>query len=180
MKEQNFREWLREAEKYKQFLIDLTFEETINESLDSHVEIMKTEIETGFKYYYFNINDKQFKVILEVVDNETGINFEQLLNGRYTTAGISNNLSAKETMLLFGTILYIIKKYAITEHYSIFTDNIKNFRTYMRILTGKGAKNIRYSEIYGGRVVHIEFEIEDTDNWINKKIKKFKYKTNLL
>ena len=50
----------------------------------------------------------------------------------------------------------------------------------MRILTGKGAKNIRYSEIYGGRVVHIEFEIEDTDNWINKKIKKFKYKTNLL
>ncbi len=175
-----FREWLREGD-YKKFMTDLSLLEiNTNESLDSHAEILKSELETGFKYYYFNIGEKKFKVILEVVDDETGINFEQFINGRYTTAGITNNLSAKEAMLLFGTILYIIKKYSITNYYSIFTDNIKKFRAYMRILTGKGAKNIRYHEIYGGKVVHIEFEIEDNDSWLTKKIKKFKYKTNLL
>ena len=48
----------------------------------------------------------------------------------------------------------------------------------MRILMGKGAKNIRYNFIYNGKVVHIEFETSDTDSWITKKIKDFKNKTN--
>ena len=107
-----FKEWLRDSENnYKTFLSSLTELENLqNESLDSHSEIEKIESENGFKFYYFNIEDKKFRVILEVVDNETGINFEQFLNGRYTASGISKNLSAKEVMLLFGTVFYIIKK----------------------------------------------------------------------
>lgn len=175
-----FREWLRDSENnYKTFLSSLTELENLqNESLDSHSEIEKIESENGFKFYYFNIEDKKFRVILEVVDNETGINFEQFLNGKYTASGISKNLSAKEVMLLFGTLFYIIKKYSITLHYSVFTDDRKKFRVYMRILMGKGAKNIRYNFIYNGKVVHIEFETSDTESWITKKIKDFKYKTN--
>ena len=178
---EEFKAYLNENKNYNKFLIELkSLENSVDESLDSHAVITKTELDTGFKFYYFDIGENKFRVILEVVDNETGINFEQFINGRYTTAGLTNNLTAKETMLLFGTIFYIIKKYSITAHYSIFTDNIKKFRAYMRILTGKGAKNIRYHEIYSGKVVHIEFEIEDNDSWMTKKIKKFKYKTNLL
>lgn len=124
---------------YKTFLDDLKILE-MNESLDSHAEIEKIDTQTGFKFYYFSIGENQFRVILEVVDDETGINFEQYLNGKYTATEISNNLDAKEAMLLFGTIFYIIQKYYITKFYSIFTDNIKKFRVYMRILTGKGAK----------------------------------------
>lgn len=175
---QTFREWLRENE-YINYTKELNFLEETNDSLDSFAKIEKIEYETGFKFYYFNIGEKKFRVILEVVEDETGINFEQLLNGRYTTAGLSKNLSAKESMLLFGTVFYIINTYSITNHYSIFTDNIKKFRVYMRILTGKGAKNIRYKEIYGGKVIHIEFETLDNDSWITKKIKRFKYKTNI-
>ena len=176
---QTFREWLKEDSIYAEFLRELTsLENDIYESLDSHSEIEKIQTENGFKFYYFSIEDKKFRVILEVVDDETGINFEQFLNGSYTAAGISKNLSAKEVMLLFGTVFYIIKKYSITEHYSVFTDDRKKFRAYNRILMGKGAKNIRYNFIYNGKVVHIEFETSDGDSWLIKKIKKFKYKTN--
>ena len=178
-----FREWLREKEareEYEHFLSELSeLENSQNESLDSHAEIEKIQTENGFKFYYFSIEDNKFRVILEVVDDETGINFEQFLNGKYTASGLSNNLSAKEVMLLFGTVFYIINKYSITEHYSVFTDDRKKFRAYMRILMGKGAKNIRYNFIYNGKVVHIEFETSDTDSWLTKKIKNFKYKTDL-
>ena len=176
---QTFREWLKEDSLYDVFLRELTsLENDVYESLDSYSEIEKIQSENGFKFYYFSIEDKKFRVILEVVDDETGINFEQFLNGSYTAAGISKNLSAKEVMLLFGTVFYIINKYSITEHYSGFTDDRKKFRAYNRILMGKGAKNIRYKFIYNGKVVHIEFETSDTDAWLTKKIKKFKYKTN--
>lgn len=152
----------------------------LEESLDTHSEISKIESKDGFKFYYFEINDKRFRVILEKVDDETGINFEQYLKGVYTTAGLSNNLDTKETLLLFGTLFYIIKTYAIAKHYSVFTDNPKKFRVYLKILTAKGAKNVRYKFIYNDRIVHIEFETEDTYNFMDKTIKKFKYKTNLI
>ena len=107
---QTFREWLIDSENnYKNFLSELTnLENTQNESLDSHSVIEKNESENGFKFYYFSIEDKKFRVILEVVDNETGINFEQFLNGKYTASGISKNLSAKEVILLLLTLLLIL------------------------------------------------------------------------
>lgn len=160
---------------YNTYIKEVKELENANESLDSHSKITKTEYEKGFKFYYFDINDKKFRVILEDVDDETGINFEQLINDDYTTSGVSNNLSAKESMMLFGTVLYIIKNYSITKHFSIFTDNIKKFRVYLRILIGKGAKNLRYKPVYNGKAIQIEFELEEM-SWLDKKIKKFRYK----
>ena len=177
-----FGEWLidvnpfnKKQKIYETFVKEMRILE-VSESFDSHTEITKIESNSGFKFYYFEINEKKFRVILEVVDDETGINFEQFLDGKYTTEGVSKNLTASEVMSLFGTVLYIVRKYSITEHFSIFTDNLKKFRVYNRILTGKGAKNIRYHEIMGGKVVHITFEIKDEIGWLGRAIKKFRYK----
>ena len=68
----------------------------IKESLNSPVNIYKTENDGNYSYYYFNINDKEFRAVIEKVQDESAIIFEQKINSSFSYDGIVNNLSSKD------------------------------------------------------------------------------------
>lgn len=171
-----FGAFLRQEEKeYQSFSKELS---EIFESLDTVAEITKVEHSDGFDFYYFDINDKKFRVILEKVQDETGINFEQEINGKFVISGIAKNLSAKEALSLFSTVMYVVKKYSETDFFSVFTDDVKKFRLYNRILLSRGAENVSYNSFKsnGKTIVQIQFSINSKTlpELLNKTIRKFR------
>lgn len=120
---------------FKEFLKKFPEYQEIKESLDSPVNIDKIEKEGNLKFYYFYINDKEFRGILELSEDKesTNIIFEQKINGEFTTIGIQNNLSRKESLALFST-LKILNKYIKTKVNFIATDDPKKLRLYLKMM----------------------------------------------
>lgn len=124
----------------------MTFKEFLNESLDSFVDITKKEKDGNLEFYYFSINDKEFRIVLEVEDFGTAIIFEQKINNNYTYEGIQSNLSSKEVLTLFGTLKKQIINNIKTEKNYIYTDDKQKLRIYLKLLSKVGAKSIKYNE----------------------------------
>ena len=60
--------------EFRYFLGEL---QEIHESFNTPVQINNIENDDGYKYLYFNINDKKFRAVIETVGNESSIIFEQ-------------------------------------------------------------------------------------------------------
>lgn len=130
----------------------------IKESLNSPVNIYKTENDGNYSYYYFNINDKEFRAVIEKVQDESAIIFEQKINSSFSYDGIVNNLSSKEVLSLFSTLksfLYYIK----TEKNYIFTNDEKKLNVYLKIIKSiSEIKSINYEKVQGDYVIGFSFD----------------------
>jgi len=119
---------------------------TISESLDSPVKIDKIQKEGNLTFFYFNINNKEFRAVIELAeDGEAGLVFEQKINGRFIYEGIQDNLSTKESFSLFSTLKSLIQY--LPSQNSIYTDSKKKLRLYLKILTAiPEIRYVRYTE----------------------------------
>ena len=118
----------------------------IRESLDSPTEINNIETSREYTYFYFNINNKEFRAVIEQIDDESAIIFEQKINKTYTYNGIQNNLSKQESLSLFSTLKTLIK-YLKTKKNYIYTDSKKKLNLYKKILlTMKDVKSVNTFE----------------------------------
>ena len=105
----------------------------IRESLNTPVEFSNIETVESDTYYYFNINDKIFRAVIETVDDESAIIFEQKIKGIFTYEGFQNNLNKKESLALFSTLKTLLKYLKTSKNY-IYTDSKKKLSLYKKIL----------------------------------------------
>jgi len=112
----------------------------IRESLNSPVKIKNIEKDDDYTYFYFDINDKEFRAVIEQVNDESAIVFEQKINNVYTYNGIQNNLSKQESLSLFSTLKTLIK-YLKTKKNYIYTDSKKKLSLYKKILISMSVIN---------------------------------------
>jgi len=116
----------------------------IRESLDSFVPFIKEYSEDNYKFYEFIINDKEFRLVIETVDDESAIIFEQKINGVFIYEGIQNNLSKQESLALFSTLKNGVNLVNTYKNY-IYTDSKKKLKLYLKILkTMPEVKSINY------------------------------------
>jgi hypothetical protein len=113
----------------------------IIESLNSPVNFYKETIEGDYKFFYFKINDKEFRIVIEEQEDESAIIFEQKIDNDYTYEGFQNNLSKQESLSLFSTLKTITDKIKTPKNY-IYTDSKKKLRLYLKIL--KSMPEIEY------------------------------------
>jgi hypothetical protein len=109
----------------------------IFESLDTSYNILKTEGNEELKRYYFNIDDKEYRIFIEtqISGDHTGLHvgFERKISNEWTTKGQTGDLSQKEALTLFGTVYKLIKGirfYSI----SLRTPEAKKGALYFRML----------------------------------------------
>ena len=138
----------------------ITEQEQITESLNTPVAFTKIEKDNNLTFLYFNIEDKEFRIVIEKVDDESAIIFEQKINEAYTYEGMQNNLSVKESLSLFST-LKNIKKYLNNKNY-IYTDSKDKLRLYLKILKSiKEVKFINYIENSVPYVIGFSYDEND-------------------
>lgn len=155
----------------------ITEQEQITESLNTPVEFAKIEKDNNLIFLYFNIEDKEFRIVIEKVDDESAIIFEQKINDAYTYEGMQNNLSVKESLSLFST-LKNIKKYLNNKNY-IYTDSKDKLRLYLKILKSiKEVKFINYIENNIPYVIGFSYEEKEQPrtSLATKIFKKWKLK----
>ena len=113
----------------------MNFIDFLKESLDSYYKIQRQEIGAfGTDLFYININDKEYRIFIEAVDKELHIGFERKIGNNFEVTPITDDLSTKEVLGLFGTILRILKNRDFTAVF-IETDNAKKNQLYFNIMT---------------------------------------------
>jgi len=81
------------------------------ESFDTSYNIQKIE-KGNPDFYYTDINGKIYRIFVEKVNHDgihLHIGFERKIQSKWTTEGITNDLSTKEIMGLFGTVIKLVK-----------------------------------------------------------------------
>ena len=113
----------------------MNFIDFLQESLDSYYKIQKQEIGNfGAELFYIDVNDKEYRIFVEEVDKELHIGFERKIDNNFKLTPITNDLSTKEILGLFGTILRILKGRNFTAVF-IETDNAKKNQMYFNMMT---------------------------------------------
>lgn len=115
----------------------------LKESLNTSFKITKTEKgKYGVDLYYLNVNNKEYRIFIERSDKSLHIGFERNLNGWEVTP-ITNDLTIKEIMGLFGTIKIIIENQTFDSIW-IETDNAKKHQLYFNMMS-KLNKDLKFS-----------------------------------
>lgn len=149
----------------------------INESLNTPVQIYKSENKNNLKFLYFKINDKNFRAVIEKVEDESALIFEQQINDSYTYSGIQNNLSSKEVLSLFSTLKTLLQHVETDKNY-VFTDSYEKARIYLKILNSmKEINSINYTEDHKNKQYVIGFSYSK-EIVTNPSTVKFKWKVN--
>lgn len=116
----------------------ISFKDFINESFDSYYRINDVRVINNVYFYYFSIRDLKYRIFVEPYENnpkEIHIGFE-LFNNRqneYQIEGLIDELSAKEVLSLFGTILRILKDIKPTLVY-VESNEPKKHRLYVNLM----------------------------------------------
>ena len=153
------------------------FKNYIKESFDSSYEteyIGKGSF--GVDLYLIPINDKEYRMFIEQIDNDLHIGFERKLNNKWTISEITNDLSTKEVLGLFGTLIKVVKykrKKSKIDSIYVSTEDFKKAQTYFNILI-KVAKKINAKVIRDENGITLYFNDIET---IKHKI--FKYKKRI-
>lgn len=146
----------------------MSFLDFINESLDSHFDIIKQEKgKFGVDLYYLDM-DKPYRIFVEESNSILHIGFERKLKD-WTISTITNDLSIKEVLGLFGTVLYIVKQRKFKGLY-IETEDPKKNQLYFNMIKklNKEFNMIQTRDEYSIML------LSDTEIDLNKK--SFKYK----
>ena len=155
---------------FKQFLIHMN-EQFVIESFDTSYEITKI-IKGNPDFYLINIDDKEYRIFIEKSEDDIkslhiGFEYNHPSKG-WTTEGLYGNLSAKEILGLFGSILKVLKTYRFN-NIMFCTNEQKKFRTYIRMMT-KLCKEFNFESTSHNDQCIFGF------NGNNKPDVKFKYK----
>lgn len=150
----------------------------ILESLNSPVKISKVQKESNLTFLYFNINDKEFRIVLQKIENECGIFFEQKINNSYTYEGMQNNLTASESLSLFSTLK--TAKIYLSDKNFIFTDSKDKLRLYLKILKSiKEINFINYNDVKIPYVIAFSYNGDQITNINSLKFNKWKIKKEI-
>lgn len=88
----------------------MTFKELFLESFDSSYQVIKKEkIQNVQRFYLENFNDKIYRIYFEKVDDIISIGFERYID-KWFISGLTNDLTSKEVLQLFGTIKVLLKE----------------------------------------------------------------------
>ena len=87
----------------------MNFKDYILESLDSNFIIEKVEVVGNVSLYYLHMkNDKNYRIFIEEVKDKSGVHlhlgFERKIGEYWVIDEITNDLTTKEVLGLFGTI----------------------------------------------------------------------------
>ena len=61
----------------------LSFKDILYESFNSKLNINKVEEKGDLTFYYINVNNKNYKIFIERVDEDLHLGFERELNGSW-------------------------------------------------------------------------------------------------
>jgi len=105
-----------------------------DESFDSSYRIDNVTKDDTLTYCHVMINDTKYRIVLDRYNTTLRIIFDVYRNNQYRTTGITNKLSAKETLKLFGTIFSVIKT---QEFETIYIDSRepKKLQLYQKLAT---------------------------------------------
>jgi len=150
----NFTNYLEEQELKEINLLSETFDTKYN--ID---KVVKTGDVTE---YYLTISDFEYRVLIERNKDAVRVMFEVFRNREWRTTGITNNLSTKETLTLFGTILDILKKIKFN-HVFIDTREPRKLRLYKK-LASKLLTVFEKGEMYVENSTIIVYDVDTNQN----------------
>ena len=106
------------------------------ESLDSSIKILRTEIGKFDAELFYLDMVPEYRIFVETdkKDNYICVGFERKLNDTWTITPITDDLSAKEVLGLFGTIKIIVKGRKFNG-LLVNTDNPKKNQLYFNMLS---------------------------------------------
>lgn len=88
----------------------MTFKEMFLESFDTSFQIIKKEHINGVNRFYLeHFNNKIYRIYFEKVDDIISIGFERFID-KWFISGLTNDLTSKEVLQLFGTIKVLLKE----------------------------------------------------------------------
>jgi len=143
--------------KFKDYLYEEQQEYDISliEALDSSYEIERVEVDGSVKYYYLSINTNKYRIIVDTVGEFAQVAFT-VFRSKWVTKGVTNKLSAREVLKLFGTIYSIIKGLK-SKHLLIQSDEPRKIDLYKRMVKKLQSELFTNSEIYvthGNVLIH--------------------------
>lgn len=106
----------------------------IDESFDSKFKIKsKEKIDNSTTLYYFDIENKEYRIFIEKIESNIHFGFERLINNKWVINGVTNDLSQKDILTLFGTVKHIIlmEKFKTL---NVSTNEMKKYSLYKRML----------------------------------------------
>ena len=103
------------------------------ESFDTNFKITKKEVgNLGVELYYLDM-EKEYRIFIEEVDFYLHIGFERKILDSWTVTPITDDLSTKDILGLFGTIKTLIESRKFKGIW-IETDNSKKHQLYFNII----------------------------------------------
>ena len=122
----------------------LSFKDILYESFNSKLNINKVEEKGDLTFYYINVNNKNYKIFIERVDEDLHLGFERELNGSWIIDDLTNDLSTEEVLGLLGTMRYILVDIIKLNFNSltVFTNDIRKNQMYFNIFRKLNKDNI--------------------------------------
>jgi hypothetical protein len=112
----------------------MTFKDLMYESLDSSFKIIKQETaKYDAELYYLNM-EKEYRIFIEESDEILHIGFERKINNDWKVTPLTNDLSTKEILGLFGTIKVLLEGRRFKGIW-IETDNGKKHQLYFNLIS---------------------------------------------
>lgn len=143
------------------------------ESLNSSFDIIKTETDADkIKLYYIDVNGKDYRIFIERSKEALHIGFERFYDNIWDVQTVTNDLSAKEVLGIFGTIKQILLRQKFNSVY-VHTRNSKKAMLYRRLLYKLGV------ELNSSSTKDLNFVTDDKFLILSSDISykpKFKYK----
>lgn len=158
--------------RFKDFLKDSSFGYMF-ESLDSPFNIGSTVKNSDSVTYYYisdkNLN-KDYRIFVERIKNTISIGFERKLNSNWNIYELTNDLSTKEILGLFSTVVYIVKQQKNIDGIMFGSIETKKQRLYINI-GQKIAKKMDLKIMYDDSAVFLYKEDMEifNKNWKYKK-----------
>ena len=122
----------------------LSFKDILYESFNSKLNINKVEEKGDLTFYYINVNNKNYKIFIERVDEDLHLGFERELNVSWIIDDLTNDLSTEEVLGLLGTMRYILVDIIKLNFNSltVFTNDIRKNQMYFNIFRKLNKDNI--------------------------------------
>jgi len=153
---------------FSEFLSENPF---INEAFNTQFKITKIEKEYNVKLFYFDVNNKKYRIFVENIDNHLHVGFERYFDNKeiWDIDGTSKDLKQKEVLTLFGTIKSIILQYKFVS-ISVSTREYKKHGLYRRMMD-KLAQELGEDYIVGTNDIYIFIRNKNNDTFSPKMLK---------